>query len=247
MGEVDMKRKSATRSGARLGNILEATTLEQRAWIGAVALAYNDAEHVLHRVVGACLEYAGPFYSVTSRINGTDGLIALVHESAAAMGLSQHVAKIFSVTLSEHGFAYLKGLRDSVIHAQLFDSGSGLATAPGKRGKRREDVLLTPEALEGLYRRLVLVNQELSAIETIILCERAIRILRAFDALDDQRREYNEQDIRDAIARCQSHQHQRLSLPPFPEFPEPPQVHQLIPLWQASPSPTKTLTIRTKD
>ena len=242
-----MKRKSSAGSGARLGDILEATTIEQRAWIGAVALAYNDAESVLHRVVGACFNCGGSFCAVTSRINGTDGLIEIILEAATSMGLPEATIKLFKGTLLENGFGYLKGLRDAVIHAQLFDSGSGLAVSQVKRGKSQNEVLLTPEALEGLYRRLVLVDRELLAIEMIVRCETAIRLLRAFGALDDQRRQYNEQDIQDAVGRCQSHQRQRLTLPPFPEFPEPPEVDQLVHSWLTSQSPTKTLKVRVKD
>jgi hypothetical protein len=39
-----MRRKSEAKSGARFGDILEETSIEQRAWIGAVARAYNHAE-----------------------------------------------------------------------------------------------------------------------------------------------------------------------------------------------------------
>jgi hypothetical protein len=241
-----MKRKSETKSAARLGDILQATSIEQRAWLGAVALAYNDAEAGLHRVAGACFDYPGPNYSVTSRINGTDGLVAIIGGAVTAMGLPDPTKKLFSKTLAEEGFAFLKGLRDGAVHAELFDSGTGLGSAPGKRGKSRQDVLLTPPALEGLYRRLASVTRELGELETIIQCEKADRIWHKF-AAHDQRREQNGQDIRDAIARCQSHQNQRRSLPPFPKFPNPPDVHQLIADWVKNPHATKSISLQAMD
>jgi hypothetical protein len=149
-----MKRKPEYKVSARFGDILKSTTVEQRAWIGAVALAYNETEEALHRLAGACLQYAGSSLAVTSRINGTDGLVAIIQESVASMSLQS--GKIFDKTLAEHGFAFVKRLRDAVIHAKLLDSSTGVGTAPGKRGKTAEEVLLSPKALEGLYRRLVL-------------------------------------------------------------------------------------------
>lgn len=230
-----IKRKSEGGSGARFGDILEATSIEQRAWIGAVVLAYNDAESALHRLAGACLQYAGPYYSVTSRINGTDGLIAIIQEAVASIGMPQPTAELFNITIANEGFAFLKTLRDSVIHAELFDSGTGIGVSPGKRGKR-QDVVLTPEALEGLYHRLKILRSELSNLETVINCQSAILLLRAFDAHGDQRLADNEQDIQDAISLCKSHQSRRQSLLPFPKFPDPPKVHKLLSQWVANPS-----------
>jgi hypothetical protein len=243
LGTISMKRKSERGSGARYGDILQATSVEQRSWIGAVILAYNDTERALHKLVGTCIGHGG--YSVTSRINGTDGLIAIAHEAVVAMALSEAIASLFNISLS--GFAELKILRDSIGHAELFDTAASVAIAPGKRSKAPQDVLLTPMALEGLYRGLALVTVEISQLELIIRCERSIRLLRAFNALDDQRREYGEQDIQDAIARCQDHQHRRRSLPPFPKFPEQPSIDQLMADWDANPNPNKILRVRLRD
>lgn len=232
-----MKRKPGARTGARLGDILQATTIEQRAWIGAVALAYNDAEGLLHRLAGACFGMFGRPYSFTSRINGTDGLIAIIEETVASMGMADDILKLFRASLVEHGFAYLKGLRDAVIHARLFDSGIGIGEAPGKRGKRPEEVLLTPGALEGLYKRLAILCSEFGNLETILLCQKTIAYSHLFGALDDQRKADNERDIQAATALCQSHQNRRLSLRPFPEFPAQPKIHQLLPQWLSFDGP----------
>jgi hypothetical protein len=241
-----MKRKSEAKSGGRFGDILQSTSLEQRAWIGAVALAYNDAESALHKLAASCLITGCPPYSIISRINGSEGIIAIIDETVAGMGMSADLQKLFKGSLEEHGFAYLKGLRDAVIHAQLFDSSTGLATAPGKRGKRREEVLLSSVALEGLYQRLVILRRELRALETITSCTKAIRLMNVFGAIDDQRLKYNEQDIQAAISQCRLHQTRRQSLPQFPKFPEPPEMDELLQKWRSEAAP-KSVAIHLRD
>ena len=98
-----MKRNFEAGNRAVFGDILKATTLEQRAWIGAIVLAYNAAEGELHKLTGASLGIIGigPPYSVTSRINGTDGLIGIIHGTVTAMALSAEHAKLFNTTLSD--------------------------------------------------------------------------------------------------------------------------------------------------
>jgi hypothetical protein len=186
----------------------------------------------LHKLAGECLQYAGPSVAVTSPINGTDGIVAIIQGSVSALGLA--ASEIFNKTLTEHGFSYLKTLRDAVIHAKILDSSTGVGTSPGKRGKEPEEVLLDSKSLEGLYKRLVFVSQELGALKTIINCAKTIRLYQALNATDDQRKQYNELDIRDATARCQRSQSKRLSLPPFPKFPDPPQLDQLLAEWHTS-------------
>lgn len=240
-----MKRKPEVKSSAKFGDILQATTLEQRAWIGAVVLAYNEAEGALHKLAGSCLGYIGigPTYTITARINGTEGLIAIIKQAVDGLKLS---ADLFNATLAEEGFGKLKPMRDAVIHAELFDTSTDIALAPGKRGERQE-VLLSPDALEGLYKRLVFLAGELRHLELIINCAKALKLLPLFDALDDQRRLHNEQDIQDATTRCLSRQQQRRSLPPFPKFPEPPEPSELLSKWLASTEATRSLRIHGDD
>lgn len=239
-----MKRKFEPKSRAVFGDILKATTVEQRAWIGAVVLAYNKAEHGLHNLTGLCLGYIGLglSYAVTSRINGTDGLIAIIYGAVASLQLSEDQSKLFNAALSEHGFAHLKKLRDAVIHAELSDTSTDTAIAPGKRGER-QDVLLSCEALEGLYRRLTFIEKEFGQLDIILRAKKAIRFLRLFGAQDDPRLALSAQDILDATAQCLSHQRQRLSLPPFPKFPEPPTQDEILQKWLASSESNKSMTI----
>lgn len=241
-----MKRRPEDNPSATFGNILKATSTEQRASIGAVVLAYNEAQSELHKLAGSAFAFVsiGPAYAVTSRINGTDGLIQIIKQAVEALQLPEEQSKLFDAALSEEGFPNLKKLRDAVIHAELSDSGTEVGVAPGARGARQE-VLLSSDALKGLYERLVFVKWELTQLEIIMSCQKLLKAYpMLFGPLDDQRRSLSEQDIQDAIARCQSHQRQRLSLPPFPKFPEPPQVDDLLAAWLTSPETTKTLSIR---
>jgi hypothetical protein len=157
--EAQVKRKSEAKDRAVIGDILSATTAEQRAWIGAVALAYNEMQRELHKLAGSCLGFIGigPAYNVTSRINGTDGLLAIISGAVIAIEIPEEQAKLFNTALS--GFGEGKTLRDSVEHVELSDTTTQTGIAPGKRGKGSIDVLLSPNALEGLYKRLVLVKK----------------------------------------------------------------------------------------
>lgn len=158
------------------------------------------------------------------------------------MGISDDVAKLFDATPAQQGFVYLKTLRDAVIHARLFSSGLGIGEAPGKKGKRPEEVLLTPEALEGLYQRLAILSSELANLEKIIHCQKMIAYSHLFGALDAQQKTENEQIIQAAADQCRSNQSRRLSLPPFPDFPDPPKVVQLLSDWLTFQGP-KSISI----
>lgn len=239
-----MKRPLKPGNSAVFGDILTATTVEQRAWIGAVVLAYTEAERSLHELAGCCLGFVGigPAYSVTSRINGTDGLVAIISQAATALGLPEVQAKLCNTALS--GFAECKGLRDAIGHVELSDTSTQTGTAPGKRGKKPSEVLLTAVALEGLYRRLVFVKRELANLQRMFDGVKMIKIFPLlFGPIDDQRRVLSEQDIQDATARCRSSQSQRLSLPPFPKFPDPPTVDEVMQKWLTSREPNQRLRI----
>ncbi len=240
-----MKRPSEETNRAVFGDILKATTIEQRAWIGAVVLIFNETETGLHKLAGSCLGIIGigDPYAVTARVNGSLGLVAIVFEVAAALQLAELQSSLFKAALSEHGFQHLKKLRDSVIHSVLADSATQIAIAPGGRGER-QDVLLSESALEGLYKRLVFLEREIHQLDLIIKNAKAIKGYDLFGALDDQRRSRIEQDIQDATALCQSHQQKRLSLPPFPKFPDPLTQTDILRQWLTSDDLNKSMTIR---
>jgi hypothetical protein len=213
------------RGGAHIGDVLESFTANQLAWIGAVTIAYNEAEAVLHRLLGACIDYPGSYYDVSSRINGVDGLREIVMSAVKKFGLTAEILSSVDLCLTGEGFSNLKTLRDLVVHATMFDMSTAVARGPVKQGKWGY-ILLTEEALEGLYTRLALVKKEMNEIETIIVFKRRLKKL---PAPDDQHEEQFEESIQVATARLQSHQKLRRSLPPLPTFPPEPNIHRLEP------------------
>jgi hypothetical protein len=220
-----MRRAHEVDAGIRSNDILQNFSKDQLMWIGAVAMAYNDAEAALHRVCGAFIDFPGPSYSITGRINnGTDGLKAIISEAIKALPLPSGADHLFAVTVNE-GFSDLQSLRNAVIHGQLFDAHTGIAVKPGVKGKTR-DVLLSPEALRALYERLVILRHEIQHLEDVVV---AARRLRKQPEPHDQHRLRLEQLIEDAMAQCLDHQRRRLSLAPFPAFPERPAIFELVP------------------
>ena len=121
------------KSRAVFGDILKATTVEQRAWIGAVVLAYNKAESGLHKLTGTCLGYVGLgiSYAVTSRINGTDGLIAIIRVNqlcsvhAPARGGRRHHERARPADRPARAASAALRLLTDVADSFFADSGSG--------------------------------------------------------------------------------------------------------------------------
>lgn len=219
-----MKSKHRKRStGARFAGILQSFTSEQLKWIGAVAMAFNEAEAVMHRVFGACINFPENTEHISSRI-GIGNLPTLVMLVAPRFGLDDAVVKIIERTLVGEGFTQMKSWRDGVIHARLMDMSSGWANAPDKGDY--SSVLLAEAALEGLYHRLAIVKDELDEIETILSAGRLLAVGRV---KDDQHKVRLEESIRSATAQCLQHQKRRQSLPPLPKFPEEPDILQLTP------------------
>jgi hypothetical protein len=91
-----LKRKSPDRRvGAYYLPILDNFSAEQLAGIGAVAMTFNDAERALHELLAPCLRCTTHYEIVASRINGMDGIAAIVR--AAAKNLIRLDAKRLDV------------------------------------------------------------------------------------------------------------------------------------------------------
>lgn len=222
-----MKGKSdKPRSGARFGDLLQSFTEKQLVWIGAVAMAYNEAEAQLHRCFGACIFPPIPFYELSSRMNGTEGICDVISMTAKRLNLPPNTLEAIQLAISSDGFLKLKSYRNAVIHSQLIDMNSAVAVLPGLRGKGQQEVLLTEEALRGLYARLAQLKGELLEV-SFILDDAKLIWLKSF--LTDQDKLRLEQNIHEATVRCLQHQSQRRSLPPLPNLPEPTQFHVLTP------------------
>lgn len=230
-----MRRPITSRKGKRTGDIRKDLSDAQLAGIGSIALAYNEAEALIDILVSLVLGLlTNTANEVTSRINGIDGKIELAKIGMRELGADENTIGLLGQSLGDAGFKEYKKYRDAVIHARILHAPSGIALSPAKRGKL-DEVLLTVDALNGLYNRLTLVRLEL-----IEACNVAIRLFserrwapvraiamqaatppleRALGLFDPPKRQY-EQEIQEALSRYLQHQKRRLSLPPLPQFPE---------------------------
>lgn len=225
-----MKRPRVGPIANRFGNIRKDYSSSQLAALGAVALAYNEAEVTIDLLMVYALDlFAGVAPEITSRINGVDGKIEIAKVGMVALGASNEIMEALNETLGEAGFSKLKQYRDGVIHAHSIDVPSGIASTSIKRGKFYE-VLLNEKALNGLYNRLLLMRAELIELCNIAISLSITRkigmltfqtknVYPQITAVFDHTTAKNEQDTQAAMSRYRAHRNRRQSLPPLPEFP----------------------------
>jgi hypothetical protein len=197
----------------------------QLAWIGSVALAYNETELFLDLILTSSLGQSDLGHELTSRINGTEGKIEIIKTAISNLKTEEPIRNAIALTFGADGFSGLKKYRDRIIHARIRDAKNAIAQSPASRGKF-EEVLLTPKALEGVYNRLVLLKVELSFIMQIVIgIEIATSIgltLHHMNLSSEdpyKRAPETESRIQAALAQLQLCRKDRLSLQPLPEFP----------------------------
>jgi hypothetical protein len=237
-----MKRPRAGPIAKRFGDIRKDLTASQLAALGAVALAYNEAEVTIDLLMVFALGlWATVAPEVSSRINGIDGKIEIAKVGMIDLGANAEIQEALSDSLGLDGFLKLKQYRDAVIHAHGLDVPSGIASTSIKRGKFYE-VLLTEGALNGLYDRLVLMRAELIELGNIAISLSVVRkvgqvvfqikdVFPPIVGVFDQTTAKIEQDIQDAMSRYRAHRSRRLSLPPLPEFPSEQELQQAHLQW----------------
>ncbi|MEJ0062594.1 MAG: hypothetical protein WDO70_05185 [Alphaproteobacteria bacterium] len=205
---------------------------EQLAAIGAVTIAWNEMELFINYLVCVCAWIPWPLVlEVTTRINGLEGQVQIIRKSIelhARMKLIDDET-VRNVGRSLDAILEFKKYRDAVVHARVLDSAHGIGELIRKQGKQ-EEVLLTVEALTGLYDRLALLREEL------VLAFLIFRTIYRSAPLDSSRDDRpNKQSLAQAIqaytAQFLPHQQARLSLPPLPSFPDLPPM----PDWTATP------------
>lgn len=220
-----MKRKSPSRRvGGRYQYVLKNFTERQLAGIGAVAMTFNDAERALHELLGPCLRWPSHYEIVASRINGMDGIAAIIR--AAAKNLIRldaarvEIAMGFwsDLDLSLDAFLEAKRFRDGVVHANIFDMDKAIGTQYVSQG-RINDVLLTVEALKWLTDTCIIIAEELRAWERAL---EAGSILMANYGAADQARSPLEEAVRVAAVQACSYRTRRESLRAKPKSPVPP-------------------------
>lgn len=91
-----MKRKAPrAMAGARYRDVLRNFTDEQLRGIGTVAMTFNDAQRSLQELLGPCLRWPAHYEIVASRVNGMEGIAAIIR--AAAKNLIRLVAAAFAI------------------------------------------------------------------------------------------------------------------------------------------------------
>lgn len=201
-------------SGSRTNIVLLNFTSEQLKWLGAVAMAYNDAETTLHKMFGACMFLPTDTYEISSRIIGTEGLAAVIRATAAKLTPNPDILNLVVQALAD--FAQLKSYRDLVIHARVMDTKTAYAERPERQGKRIYTTL-TAGALKALSTHLSALNEEMLTLVNLIDRAKSLFFGRA---ADDQHKAQLEAAIQDGLVRAQSHRNHRQYLPPLPKLPQ---------------------------
>jgi hypothetical protein len=156
-----MKRqKQPLRPGPLITDIRKDVPEHVLASIGAVALAYNEAEACLDSVLSFAANLRAVSLEIISRVNGTDGKVEIIKAAFRTLGADEKIQGLIAISLGQEGFLFFKQCRDAVIHARQINVIANVADTVAKRGQRYE-VLITEDALNGLYERLALVTKEL--------------------------------------------------------------------------------------
>jgi hypothetical protein len=218
-----MKRKSPLlRRSVHARDVRESLTRNQLETIGAIAIAYNEMEAALDQLLTLCLDYGGDSYEVTSRINGTEGKVAIIEASNIATSkLPAEWREVLANTLS--GFKTFKTYRDGVVHARNPDVHTNIGRSRVRQGAHTE-VLLSEPALEWLYQQISHVRYEFDALWTAFL---SFHPATQKTNADRQQEEHRAQSLQAALAQCQGHQHHRQSLGPPAKFPDEEEIQRL--------------------
>jgi len=161
-----------------------------------------------------------------ARINGVDGVIAIINAGARNLGLNESESSALGITLGEGVFKKLKKCRDSVIHAISHNALAGIGLQRERQGRFNE-TLMTEEALGRLYRHLMALRAELSDVITLAF------IHQHFASLPDgdPNKALAETDRSDCSAQFLAHRNLRQALPPLPEFPEESELLSVRDAW----------------
>lgn len=211
-----MKRPApAYRSGSTSKDVKNDLSSGQLQAIGAIAIAWNEVEFILDQILYSGLNLPGTSWlEIVTRLS-LDAKIDLIASAEETHNLSPNIQEV--ITTSVDALKELKELRNSVIHARVFDAPRAIGENIRRRGKISQ-VLLTEVALNGLYDRLVILRAELR------------RVLAVFDLVRNSAfapRNVNGTDpsalipeVRQSIAQLRELQAQRQSLVPLPDFPK---------------------------
>jgi hypothetical protein len=210
------RRAPAGLYGTRGADVRKNLTSEQLEWIGSIAIAWNELEGVIDITTAISLGIHPPlWFEVTTRINGVEGKLQLIRKTRALFPeIDQTIFNAIDRVLD--ATAEYKTFRDAVIHAHVLDAPAGIGGLIQRRA-RQEIVLLTADALKGLYNRLAILREEVICVNMTL--SGLMLYLRFNPSPDDASRKRVEEEVRAYVALLQERQNDRRSLPPLPPFP----------------------------
>lgn len=212
-----MKRKIKSQRPdyqATYGNPRTDFTPAQLEWIGAVAMNYNEAEHLIDTAFFRVIKLPHPLrQEVSTRINGIDGKIEIIQAGAKSFGADAKACTEIAVSLGKAGFKLIKSYRDAVVHARAHNSPKGVGIRLDRRAELFE-VLLTVDALKALYEHTTTLRAELSEINQLLLYASQLPAMA-----NAQGKEQLAELISTATAQLRTHRNWRLSLQQLPKFP----------------------------
>lgn len=216
-----MRRRSTNRFGDKQFkgyNVRQHVDPKRLQAIGAMILEWNYIEGALNLVLDLALKLPFQLWvPVHSRINGTDGKIALIKETFDLPAKIPEEAQA-PIRKALNAVEHYKRYRDGIAHAFLTHPDQIVAESIQRKGMT-DEVLLSQEALDCLNDHLDALQMELDALAMIFHYRAA-----GFLARDDSEREQFAEGIRQAMAQLRHFQGMRENLKPLPEFPAEPQA-----------------------
>jgi hypothetical protein len=187
--------------------------------MGAASLIWNTIEQGIEVSLGLAADIPPKLWvSVSSRINGVDGKIAIIKDACKRrIEMPDSVYLPIAQTLGAIGEH--KKYRDALIHVRLINPDDPIAPTFQQRGDSWE-VLVSKEAVYALCTRLNYLRDEMDTV--IVLFHHTKRWEMA--GRDPQTAAATRVQVEEEMRRClQVHRlllNRRAKLPPLPEFPE---------------------------
>src|SRR6266852_9288082 len=146
-----------------------------------------------------------------------DGKLAYLRTRAAQSKILTDDARA-CIKSALDAVAEYKTYRDAIVHSLVFDIDKGIAQRIGSRAEIHQ-ILVTMEALSGLYERLILIQAELRQVDLLFRLADEAGAAAIYRGAADPSQLRRERDVPTVTAQVQEHRNRRLSLPPLPEFP----------------------------
>jgi hypothetical protein len=216
-----MKKKVAKGFiGMRAQDALANYSDAQLCGLGSVIVTYNEAERRVKELLAFGLAYHGQGEHFASRINGLEGIAALIKAISKNLLLLPRAGKMAlpdDVQLLDRcldDFSQAKSYRDAMVHSIMLDNHAKIGIVYGSKGTMTR-VLLSEDALTWLVEYQISLERELRVWYAVF--NRFDQ--RPGDKGDGQDQSPLEQAFQAAILQVRSHQNHRQSLRPVPTLP----------------------------